>query len=181
MKWNPEGRFHESGFIFILLFGVLCGTVIANCLYQFDMTLIQPFILDQYYSDAVFTYSYKKLALHIIPERIIQAFILAIFSLIFSGMGIFYVLFYCVSLTWGFLASLEVMRFGLHGLLFAGICILPHGVIYCSILYFICHLDMNAKKKRLWVVGILFLLALCAEIILEPKLLRWVGSISNGG
>lgn len=177
MKFEPDSRFYESSLILILLFGVLCGTIAANCLYRLDITFVQPFILDQYYSETAVTYYYKKLAVHIIPQRVVQVFLIGACTIIFSGPGIYYVLFYFFSLIWGFLASLEIIRLGLHGLLLSGICIIPHGFVYCLILYLSWHLDMNSNKKKYLVLLGLFVLALFLEIFLEPRILNWFGTV----
>lgn len=179
MKFEPDSRFYESSLILILLFGVLCGTVAANSLYHLDITLVQPFIIDQYYSDAVVMYQYKKLAIHIIPQRVVQVLFIAAFTVIFSGPVIYYVLFYFFSLTWGFLASLEIIRLGLHGLLLSGICIIPHGFIYCLILYLAWHFNANSNKKKYLILGGLFVFALFMEVIMEPKILGWFAKLLN--
>lgn len=174
MKIALKNKLDESSMILVVLLGVISGTVLSNSLYHVNPTLVQPFLIDQYYSGMSMVYSYKKLLLCVVPQRIFQTMVAVAVMTLCPGAGIYYGFLYLLSLIWGLLASLEVIHLGVEGLVLASVCVIPHGLLYGLMIYIGWYNRMNVDRKKYYVIGLIFLAALFAEVVAEPQLMRWI-------
>lgn len=157
----------------VLLLGVVSGMILANVLYAGNPAKLQAFLLEPYYSQAIVTYRYKKTALYILPQRLIQLAFVSIVTYLLSGIGIYYFWMCGIGALWGFLAGLELLYDGIQGLFMAAICIIPHGLFYCLMIYYAWNQKREREKLKIPAVLLLLVLALVMETVLEPQFLRF--------
>lgn len=155
----------------LILLGMVSGTVLANVLYHYDSTLLQPFIMDQYYADAILNYRRSPVAWRILPARSVEVIgcFLAyyVFRIVFLG----YLIITLLSFFWGFLITIEILRLGIHGLLTGGICLFPHMFLYGLAVYMTCVSGEQASPRRILLPILLTLAAIGTEVWLEPQMI----------
>lgn len=156
--------------VLIIIISIILGSVLANLLNYRDRAILEPLAMDVYYNNVIHSYRNQPVPWRILPGRIAE---LAGFILIYYWFHIewiSYLVLGTIAFSWGFLVSIEVIRWGIQGLLYGGVCLLPHSFLYgLSIVQLICSDKSRNKLRNYGLIILLLLLAICAELFLESQ------------
>lgn len=164
--------------------GIISGTILANSLKMIQPEALALFAVDQYSAAGWLRQDRKELFFYLLKQRGIQFLIL--FAVGFWGNSTAIVLSgaFFGGAVWGIVISIETMRLGIHGMLFALVLFLPHGILYIaacgSFIRRKGRLEAeNGRYAEAVIKCIVFplvytILGILAESMLTPMLIQWV-------
>lgn len=172
MKWQFQLDKKSQGFMLVLtvLISIIAGTVLANVIYHKDPAYLQPLIMDEYYKNVMRNYQSQSFPWRILPGRLGEILAFAMIYYWFHFEMIAYIVLGMISFAWGFLISIEIIRLGIQGLFYGGLCLLLHSMFYgLSVCRLILPTTTDGRtRKYIWIL-LLLLLALVSEFWIEPQ------------
>ncbi len=164
--------------------GIIAGTILTNVTGLVKPDLLYMFAVDQYSAAGWLQQERKELLLYLFRQRGIQFLVFCVIGFLGNPAMIVLLGVFFGGMIWGMVISLETMRLGIHGMLFAVSLFLPHGLFYIAAFGGFIWMKEKLEEIPMSVVSyglrcialpLLFtVLGILAEGFVSPLLIQWV-------
>lgn len=164
--------------------GIITGTVLANTAGLVKSDFLYIFAVDQYSADGWLQQARKDLLFYLLRQRGIQFVFFCVLGFLGNPAIIVLLGVFFGGMIWGMILSLETIRLGIQGMLFAVSLFFPHSLLY--IIAFGSFIRMRWKMEeqsqhifsygvKCIVLPLLFtIIGILAEGFVSPLLIQWV-------
>ncbi len=164
--------------------GIITGTVLANTAGLMKSDFLYIFAVDQYSAAGWLQQARKDLLFYLLRQRGIQFVFFCVLGFLGNPAIIVLLGVFFGGMIWGMILSLETIRLGIQGMLFAVSLFFPHSLLY--IMAFGSFIRMRWKMEeqsqhifsygvKCIVLPLLFtIIGILAEGFVSPLLIQWV-------
>ena len=164
--------------------GIIAGTVLTNVAGLIKPDFLCIFAVDQYSAAGWLQQARKDLLFYLFRQRGIQFVFFCVIGFLGNPAIIVLLGVFFGGMIWGMILSLETIRLGIHGMLFAVSLFLPHGLFYTIAFGSFIRMRWSMEEQSLHMfsygvkcIALPFLftvIGILTEGLISPLLIQWV-------